>query len=148
MDPTAETPKDTPAQRAQRIVDQMMARDAFSQWLGLEVLTIAPGRAVVRMTVRPEMLNGFAVAHGGIAFALADSALAFASNTRGSVTMTLESSVFFAMPVRSGDVLTATAEEVSAGNCVALYDVIVTRADGTHVAFVRGTVYRTNQPHD
>lgn len=148
MDPTAETPKDTPAQRAQRIVDQMMARDAFSQWLGLEVLTIAPGRAVVRMTVRPEMLNGFAVAHGGIAFALADSALAFASNTRGSVTMTLESSVFFAMPVRSGDVLTATAEEVSAGNRVALYDVIVTRADGTRVAFMRGTVYRTNQPHD
>jgi len=144
----AETHDETTAQRARRIVEQMMDRDAFSQWLGIEVLEVSPGRAVVRMTVRPEMLNGFAVAHGGIAFALADSALAFASNTCGMVTMTLESSIFFATPVRAGDVLTATAEEVSAGNRVALYDVVVTRADGTRVAFVRGTVYRTKQAHD
>ncbi len=144
----AATHNATTAQRARQIVDQMMARDAFSQWLGIEVLEVAPGRAVVRMTVRPEMLNGFAVAHGGVAFALADSALAFASNTCGVVTMTLESTVFFATPVCVGDVLTATAEEVSAGSRVALYDVVVTRADGTRVAFVRGTVYRTKQAHD
>ncbi|SHK04961.1 PaaI family thioesterase [Rhodothermus profundi] len=142
-----QTQHETPEQRARRIVDQMMARDAFSQWLGIEVLSVEPGRARVRMTVRPEMLNGFAVAHGGIAFALADSALAFASNTCGVVTMTLESTVFYATPVKAGDVLTAVAEEVSAGRRVALYDVIVTRADGTRVAYVRGTVYRTKQTH-
>ncbi|ACY48440.1 PaaI family thioesterase [Rhodothermus marinus] len=144
----AQADNETAEQRARQIVDQMMARDAFSRWLGIEVLEVTPGRAVVRMTVRPEMLNGFAVAHGGIAFALADSALAFASNTCGMVTMTLESSIFFATPVRAGDVLTATAEETSAGNRVALYDVVVTRADGTRVAFVRGTAYRTKQAHD
>lgn len=143
-----QTQHETPEQQqARRIVDQMMARDAFSQWLGIEVLSVEPGRATVRMTVRPEMLNGFAVAHGGIAFALADSALAFASNTCGVVTMTLESTVFYATPVKAGDVLTAVAEEVSAGRRVALYDVIVTRADGTRVAYVRGTVYRTKQTH-
>ncbi|GIV57203.1 MAG: phenylacetic acid degradation protein PaaD [Rhodothermaceae bacterium] len=142
-------PRDDDAQaRAERIVAQMMARDAFSRWLGIEVLAVAPGRATLRMTVRDEMLNGFAVAHGGIAYALADSALAFASNTRGRVALALENSIFYPAPVHAGDVLTAEAEEISAANRVAAYDVTVTRADGTKVAVFRGTVYRTKQSHD
>jgi acyl-CoA thioesterase len=135
-------------EQTERIVAQMMARDAFSQWLGIEVVSVAPGRCVVRMTVREEMLNGFAVAHGAIAYALADSALAFASNTCGLVTLTLESTVFYAQPVHAGEVLTAVAEEVSDGHRIALYDVVITRADGSRVAFIRGTVYRTKQPHE
>ncbi|QXD16254.1 hydroxyphenylacetyl-CoA thioesterase PaaI [Rhodocaloribacter litoris] len=142
-------PRDDDAQaRAERIVAQMMARDAFSRWLGIEVLAVAPGRARLRMTVREEMLNGFAVAHGGVTYALADSALAFASNTRGRVALALENSIFYPAPVHAGDVLTAVAEEISAANRVAAYDVTVTRADGTKVAVFRGTVYRTKQSHD
>ena len=75
---------------AERVVATMVAKDAFSQWLGISVLTVAPRSVTVRMTVREEMLNGFGVGHGGVAFALADSALAFASHTHGRVTMSID----------------------------------------------------------
>ena len=132
---------------AERVVEEMLAHDAFSAWLGLEVLEIGPGRAVVRMTVRADMLNGFYVAHGGVTFSLADSALAFASNSHGRVALALENSIFYPNPVAEGDVLTATAEEVSAANRVAVYNVSVTRADGTQVGVFRGSVYRTKKLH-
>ncbi len=132
---------------AERVVAQMMANDAFSRWLGIEVADVAPGRVEIRMTVREEMLNGFRVAHGGIAYALADSALAFASNTRGRVALALENSIFYPAPVHAGDVLTAVAEEVAAANRVAAYNVTVTRADGTNVGVFRGSVYRTKKEH-
>ncbi|MBL8999071.1 MAG: hotdog fold thioesterase, partial [Gemmatimonadetes bacterium] len=73
----------TPAELAQRVADLMMEHDAFSKWLGIEFLEIAPAKAVIRMTVRPEMCNGFGVCHGGVTFAFADSAFAFACNTQG-----------------------------------------------------------------
>ncbi|WP_457653074.1 hotdog fold thioesterase [Rhodocaloribacter sp.] len=137
----------TEQELAERVVAQMMANDAFSRWLGIEVTAVAPGRAEIRMTVREEMLNGFRVAHGGIAYALADSALAFASNTRGRVALALENSIFYPAPVHAGDVLTAVAEEVAAANRVAAYNVTVTRADGTNVGVFRGSVYRTKKEH-
>ena len=68
---------------APEIVAQMMRRDAFSQWLGVRVLSVSAGECSIEMTVREEMVNGFRVAHGGITYSLADSALAFASNSRG-----------------------------------------------------------------
>ena len=71
----------------------MLEHDEFSRWLGLEVTHVAPNAATVRMTVRPEMVNGFGVCHGGIAFSLADSALAFASNTHGRLTVSIENSI-------------------------------------------------------
>ncbi len=137
----------TEQELAERVVAQMMANDAFSRWLGIEVTAVAPGRAEIRMTVREEMLNGFRVAHGGIAYALADSALAFASNTRGRVALALENSIFYPAPVHAGDVLTAVAEEVAAANRVAAYNVTVSRADGTNVGVFRGSVYRTKKEH-
>jgi acyl-CoA thioesterase len=134
------------AQRlAERVVSAMMAKDAFSQWLGVEVIDVRPSGATVRMEVRPEMQNGFGVCHGAIPFALADSALAFASNTHGNITLSIENSITYPKAIAVGDVLTATADEESATKRLAFYRVAVER--GTEVvALFRGTVYRTNQP--
>ena len=123
----------------------MLARDAFSAWLALEVLDVRPGACTVRMRVRDEMANGFGVCHGGVTFSLADSALAFASNTHGRVTVSIENGISYPASVRAGDTLTATAEEESAGNRLAFYSVTVRNQEGTAVALFRGTVYRTDR---
>jgi acyl-CoA thioesterase len=132
---------------AERVVNGMLGRDAFSAWLGIEVVDVRPRAVAVRMTVRREMVNGFGVCHGGITFALADSALAFAANTHGRVTVAIENSITYPAPAAVGDVLTAVAVEQSAANRVAFYDVRVTKQDESVVALFRGTVYRTNREH-
>jgi acyl-CoA thioesterase len=132
---------------AERVVNRMLERDAFSAWLGLELLEVRPRCAVVRMTVRPDMLNGFGVCHGGVTFALADSAFAFASNTHGRVTVSIDNSITYPAAVSSGDVLTAVATEESAASRIAFYGVRVTNQDGSVVALFRGTVYRTQRGH-
>jgi acyl-CoA thioesterase len=134
------------AQRlAERVVAEMLEHDAFSRWLGLEVTNVAPNAATVRMTVRPEMVNGFGVCHGGIVFSLADSALAFASNTHGRVTVSVENSIRYPAPIAPGDVLTATAVQETAGRRLAFFNVTVTRDGGDVVGLFRGTVYRTSR---
>lgn len=138
----------SPEQRlAEAVVGGMVAGDAFSRWLGIEVVSVAPRSATVRMTVRGDMLNGFGVCHGGVTFSLADSALAFASNTHGQVTMSVENAIGYPAPAREGDVLTARASEESASGPLAFYRVDVVRADGTAIAHFRGTVYRTRREH-
>lgn len=132
---------------ARRVVEGMLARDAFSRWLGLEVSDLAPGRCACAMTVRPEMVNGFGVAHGGIVFALADSALAFASNSHGRVALSIENSVRYPAPVRPGDTLVARAVEVHVTNRLGFYTVTVTNQDGIEVGLFTGTVYRTEREH-
>ena len=132
---------------AERVVLAMMKRDAYSQWLGLEIIHVAPNAATVRMTVRDEMVNGFGVCHGGIAFSLADSALAFASNTHGRVTVSIENSIRYPAPIMPGDVLTATAVQESATRKLAFFSASVTKGDGTVVGLFKGTVYRTSQDH-
>jgi acyl-CoA thioesterase len=129
---------------AERVVAAMMAKDAFSRQLGMDVIDVRPNGATVRMRVRADMLNGFAVCHGGVTFALADSALAFASNTHGRVTVSIENSITYPKGVVEGDVLTATAEQESDTNRLAFYKVTVRRGDDT-VAMFRGTVYKTSQ---
>ena len=131
--------------KARRLVEAMLARDAFSAWLGLDVTEIRPGACTARMTVREEMTNGFGVCHGGVTFALADSALAFASNTHGTVTVSIENSMTYPAAARVGDVLVAVAEEEAASARLAYYRVQVTKQDGTTVALFRGTVYRTQK---
>jgi acyl-CoA thioesterase len=131
---------------AERCVAAMLEHDAFSRWLGLHVEQVAPEAARVRMTVRAEMLNGFGVCHGGVTFALADSALAFASNTHGRVTVSIENGISYPAPVREGDVLTADASPEGGGGRVRFYRVVVRRQDGEPVAIFRGTVYRTSRP--
>ena len=132
---------------AERVVAQMMARDVFSQWLGIDIVSIAPNAATVRMTVRPEMVNGFGVCHGGVTFSLADSALAFAANTHGRLTVSIENSIRYPAPIVPGDVLTATAAERNASRRLAYFDVTVRKDDDTVVALFTGTVYRTSRDH-
>jgi acyl-CoA thioesterase len=134
-------------QLAERVVNGMIAKDAFSEWLGIEVLEIAPRHSTVQMRVRPEMVNGFGVSHGGIAYSLADSALAFACNTHGRVTVAIENSISYPQPVHVGDVLTAVAEEDSATSKLGFYRVVVRNQQGVIVATFRGTVYKTQRDH-
>ena len=130
---------------AERCVAAMLERDAYSRWLGLEVADVRPGAATVRMAVRAEMLNGFGVCHGGVTFSLADSALAFASNTGGRVTLSVENSIAYHQPVHVGDVLTADADAEGGGRRLRFFRVVVRRHDDATVAIFRGTVYGTRQ---
>lgn len=132
---------------AERIVAAMVARDAFSRWLGIEVLEVAPRRSSCRLTVRDEMVNGFGVTHGGIAFSLADSAFAFACNTNGNVTVSIENSITYPAPIRVGDVLTAVAREDAASRRLGYYSADVTNQRGEVVALFRGTAFRTEREH-
>jgi acyl-CoA thioesterase len=129
---------------ADRVVSAMMEKDAFSQWLGITVLRVSPRAVTATLTVRHDMVNGFGVCHGGVTFSLADSALAFASNTHGRVTVSIENSITYPKSIAIGDVLTAVAEEESATNRLAFYRVTVSRTAEV-VALFRGTVYKTNQ---
>lgn len=132
---------------ADRVVQGMLARDEFSRWLGLEVVELAPARCLCRMVVRDEMVNGFGVAHGGIVFSLADSALAFASNTHGRITLSIENGISYPASARPGDTLTALATEETATQRLGFYLVRVTNQLEQTIALFRGTVYRTSEEH-
>jgi acyl-CoA thioesterase len=127
------------------IFHKMYDNDPFSRWLGAELVSIEEGSCVLRMTVRAEMLNGFGVAHGGISFSLADSAFAFACNTRGRHTVSIHCTVEHAAPVFEGDVLTAEAREDHLGKSISNYAITVRKQDGSAVAFFRGVAYRKQQ---
>ena len=131
--------------RAERLVAAMQTADGFSAWLGVELVALAPGTSTVRATIRPEMVNGFGVCHGGVTYSIADSALAFASNTHGRVTMSVENGISYVAPVSVGDVLTAVAVEEGVGGRLAFYRVTVRTQLDTVVALFRGTVYRTQR---
>jgi acyl-CoA thioesterase len=132
---------------AERVVQSMVERDAFSAWLGLELIDVRPRRCTARMVVRAEMLNGFGVCHGGITFSLADSALAFACNTDGRLTMSIANDIRYPASVHEGDVLTAVAEEETSSRRIGYYRVTVTKQDDTVVGLFRGTVYSTSREH-
>ena len=129
------------------VVNTLMARDRFSQWLGIEVLEAEVGRSVLRMTIRDDMVNGFGTSHGGILFSLADSAFAFATNAGGVLSVAIDCTVSFPVAVRPGDVLTATAIEQSTTKRLAFVDVTVRNQDDVIAGHFRGTVYRTAIPH-
>ena len=131
---------------AERVVAEMLSRDAFSRWLGITLLEVGPASATVQMTVREDMVNGFGVCHGGVTFSLADSALAFAANAHGRVTVSIDNSITYPAAIRPGDVLTAAAEQESASKRLAFFRVTVRRVEET-VALFRGTVYRTDKHH-
>jgi acyl-CoA thioesterase len=126
-------------------LDKMYKNDAFSQWLGLEIKEISDGYCKVEMQVRKEMTNGFEIAHGGITFSLADSAFAFASNSRGKHAVSIETAVSHTKPVFVGDILTATAKELNLTNKIGLYTVEVLNQMGHLVAHFKGTVYRMSK---
>jgi acyl-CoA thioesterase len=136
----------SPQELAERVVARMYDNDPFSIWLGIERVRVEPGHCTLRMTVRGEMLNGFAIAHGGIAYSLADSCLAFASNSHGIRSVSVETSISHTKPVMAGDVLTATSEEKSLSRSIGIYYVTVADQRGERVALFKGTVYRTGKP--
>jgi len=137
-----------PEGRAAAIVSHMLAHDEFSRWLGVELLDVKPERVTIRMVVRQDMTNGFGVCHGGVTFAFADSAFAFASNTGGQVSVSIENSMTYPAAVRVGDVLVAEAEKEASSRRLGYYRVRITGSDGAVVALFRGTVYRTDRDHD
>ncbi len=133
----------TKKELATKIVDKMYLNDPFSLWLGIERMEDDAGKSVLRMTVRKEMTNGFGIAHGGITYSLADSALAFASNSHGRRAVSIETSIAHTVAVREGDVLTAVAEEEHLSNKIGNYRIVVKNQDGASVALFKGIVYRT-----
>ena len=128
----------TDQERAEACAAAMWACDAASQGLGLRILRVAPGKALLEMTLTETMTNGHGTAHGGYLFAFADSAFAFACNTYDDVTVAQHCSVTFIAPGAPGDRLTAHAREVSRRGRSGIYDVTVARADGTVLAEFRG----------
>jgi acyl-CoA thioesterase len=128
---------------ANQVVTHMMQHDLFSQWLGIEVLDVKEGYSKIKMTVRPEMINGFGIVHGGIAFSLSDSAFAFACNNRNNLSVALDTSINFTKPVHVGDVLIAEAKELHNGKSTGLYHITVTNQREHVVALFKGTCFRT-----
>lgn len=130
---------------AEKVRDVMLADDAASRMLGLQITEVAPGRAIATMTVRPDMLNGFAICHGGLIATLADSAFAFACNSRNALTVASGFGIDILKSARLGDVLTATAAETSLAGRTGLYDITVTNQRGELVAVFRGRSHRLGE---
>ena len=133
---------DTAQALAESVRDGMCLRDRALQSLGMQVTGIAPGRASVTMTVRDDMLNGFDTCHGGVITALADTAFAYACNSRNEMTVAAGLAVDFVAPARAGDVLTAQATETALSGRSGVYDVDVRNARGQCVALFRGRSHR------
>lgn len=134
-----------PQELAERVVARMYNNDPFSKWLGINRDLIAPGQCVLSMEVRNEMLNGFAIAHGGISYSLADSCLAFASNSHGIQSVSIETSISHIRPVKEGDRLTARSEEKNLSNRIGIYHISITNQNSEVIALFKGTVFRTGK---
>ena len=132
-------------QLAYKVVSHMMEKDAYSQWLGIQVLEVREGYSKIQMTLRAEMLNGFGVIHGGVAFSLADSAFAFACNNRNNLSVALDTSITFTKSTQPEDVLTAEAKELHNGKSTGLYLITVTNQEGAQIAHFKGTCFRTGK---
>jgi acyl-CoA thioesterase len=131
--------------KATKIIDEMISKDLFSRWLGVERLEEHEGFCKLRMTIREEMCNGFGIAHGGITYSLADSALAFASNSHGKHSVSIETSISHIKPLHAGDTITATANLKSLSNRIGIYEVSVEDGRSELVALFRGTVFRKDK---
>jgi len=128
----------SPQQVAERVRDAMLADDRASRALGMQVLEVGPGRAVLQMTVRDDMLNGHDICHGGLIATLADSAFAFACNAYNELTVASGFAIDLLAPGRGGDVLTASCHEVHKAGRSGVYDAEVVNQRGERVAAFRG----------
>jgi len=131
----------TPQQVAEAARDAMWRNDRASKALGVQVLAIGPGSATLSMTVREDMLNGHNICHGGLITTLADGAFAFACNSYNEVTVASGFDVNLIAAGQLGDVLTASASEVSKAGRTGVYDVTVRNQRGQPVAAFRGRSY-------
>ncbi len=131
--------------QAKDAVNKLFEHDNFSHWLGISILSVSEGSCKIQMKVRKEMLNGFGILHGGVTYAFADSALAFASNSYGRLSVALEVSMSYPAKGVENDVLTAHAEELSLTNKIGVYLIKITNQDQKQLGLFKGTVYRTKQ---
>jgi acyl-CoA thioesterase len=131
----------SPQQTAEHVRDGMYANDRAAQALGLAITAIAPGRATVEMTVRADMLNGFAICHGGIVATLADTAFAYACNAGNEATVASGFSIDIVAPSHEGDRLSAVAREVQRAGRTGVYDIEVHNQKGALIAVFRGKSY-------
>lgn len=136
------TPQITPQQLAEACAEAMFSRDQASQQLGMKIISVAPGRAVLTMTVDNRMVQGHGACHGGYLFTLADSAFAFACNTYDKATVASGCTIEYVNPAKEGDLLTATAQELSRGNRTGVYDITITNQNQQVVAYFRGKSYQ------
>lgn len=134
----------TAEETAKKVADYMLTHDRASRHLGIKIDSVDEGVAVLSMTVRDDMLNGLDILHGGFTFSLADSAFAFACNSRNRKTVALNCTINFVAAGKAGDVLTATAREVSLSGRTGIYDVTVKNQKGDLIAEFRGTSYGTS----
>ena len=135
-------------EKHEAVVKKMYDNDAFSQWLGIELVDLKPGYCKLKMTVREEMTNGFSIAHGGITYSLADSALAFASNGHGRMAVSVETSISHTVSVKTGDEIVAEAIEEHLSNKIGIYKITITNQNEQIVGLFKGTVYRTSKEWD
>ena len=129
----------------QQVVNHMMQHDAFSNLLGMKVLDVKEGYSLVQMNVTKEMVNGFGIAHGGIAFSLADSAFAFACNNRNNLSVALDVTITFMKAVNVDDILTAEAKEIHNGRSTGVYLITIINQKNEQVGLFKGTCFRTGK---
>jgi acyl-CoA thioesterase len=128
----------------QTIGDRMLEGDAFSQWLGVEILDFREGYCKIGMTIRDEMLNGMKKAHGGITFSLADSCFAFATNSHGRLAVSIDASINHVVALDAGDYITAETILDHPTNKLG-FQVIEVKRNEELVALFKGVVYRTSK---
>ena len=127
---------------ARETAEYMLGKDLFSQWLGIALLEIKENYCLIKMPVKPEMINGLGTVHGGVTFAFADSALAFSSNNMGEAAVALNCYINFTKAVRDGDELTAESILLTDTRKTAVYDITIRNQNDEVVAGFRGTVYK------
>ena len=126
------------------IINKMFQNDAFSQWLGISIESVSPGSCTLSMTIRKEMTNGFGIAHGGITYSLADSALAFAANSHGRQSVSIDTSINHIETLREGDKIIAITTENALKNKFGFYTIEIKKEEKI-VALFKGTVYRSEK---
>lgn len=129
----------------EEIVHLMMDKDAFSQWLNVEIVELGVGYAKLKSVLHSDMLNGFEIIHGGISYSLSDSALAFASNSHGFKCVSIETSISHIRPAHVGDVLYITSKEIYRGKSFGIYTVEIVNQDEELISKFKGTVNISTQ---
>jgi acyl-CoA thioesterase len=129
----------------EQILATMTSKDTFSKWLGIVIDEYREGYCRLHYAIRPDMLNGFEMLHGGVIFSAADSAFAFACNSQGIISVALDVNISFIRAGKVGDILTVTAKEIHTGNKTAFYDIATTNDEGETIAIFKGTAYRTSK---
>jgi acyl-CoA thioesterase len=135
-----------PLTTPQAVLERMLAKDAFSRWLGLQVEAVGEGYCRLHFQVREEMLNGFGILHGGVSYAAADSAFAFACNSHGRLSVALSTTMEYLEAGKLGDTLTVEAREENLKHKIGVYQIRITNQEGVLLGLFKGTSYRTSKP--